>query len=67
MHIGEDVDFYLRLKEAGARLQLCEVPGLIRRHHDTNVTNDLDRAEPSRLNVLRRKLARARTSTDAKR
>ena len=67
MHMGEDVDFYLRLKEAGARLQLCEVAGLIRRHHDANVTNDMERAEPSRLKLLRRKLARARISTDAKR
>ncbi len=66
MRMGEDVDFYLRLKKTGTHLRLCEVPGLIRRHHEANATNDLHEAEPSRLNVLRRKLARARTPTDAK-
>ena len=45
MAMGEDVDFYLRLMEAGMRSSLCEVPGLIRRHHDANVTNELDQAE----------------------
>ncbi len=66
LQTGEDVDFYLRLMEAGMRFHLCDVPGLIRRHHDTNVTNDLAELEPSRLALLRRKLARTRASTSAK-
>jgi GT2 family glycosyltransferase len=66
MNTGEDVDFYLRLLEAGMRFHLCEVAGLIRRHHDANATNDLASLEPWRLALLRRKLARARASADAK-
>jgi glycosyltransferase involved in cell wall biosynthesis len=66
MQQGEDLDFHQRLVEAGMRARLCEVPGLIRRHHDTNTTNDLTLAEPLRLEVLRRKLARAKASPAAK-
>ena len=66
MQIGEDVDLYLRLVEADMRFHLCEGPGLIRRHHDANATNDLSGLEPSRLAILRRKLARARASANAK-
>jgi glycosyltransferase involved in cell wall biosynthesis len=66
MAMGEDVDFYLRLMEAGMRSSLCEVPGLIRRHHDANATNELNHADAWRLNILRRKLARARASTGAR-
>jgi glycosyltransferase involved in cell wall biosynthesis len=66
MKIGEDVDLYLRLVEVGMRFHLCEVPGLIRRHHDANATNDLAGLEPARLAILRRKLARARASANAK-
>ena len=67
MQQGEDLDFHQRLVEAGMRLSLCEVPGLVRRHHDTNTTNDLTQAEPWRLDVLRRKLARAKASPVGKR
>jgi glycosyltransferase involved in cell wall biosynthesis len=66
MPMGEDVDFYLRLGEAGMRASLCEAPGLIRRHHDANATNDLERADSWRLNILRRKLSRAKASTRAR-
>jgi len=62
MPMGEDLDFHLRLLEAGMRSRLCEVSGLVRRHHDANATNEDAQADPWRLNVLRRKLARAKTS-----
>ena len=67
MQQGEDLDFHQRLVEAGMRTRLCEVPGLVRRHHDANTTNDLTLAEPWRLDVLRRKLARAKASATTKR
>ena len=67
MQQGEDLDFHQRLVEAGMRVGLCEVPGLVRRHHDTNTTNDRTLAEPWRLDVLRRKLARVKASPAAKR
>lgn len=66
MPIGEDLDFHQRLLEAGMRPGLCEASGLVRRHHDANATNDHARAEPWRLDVLRRKLARAKASTATK-
>jgi len=62
MQQGEDLDFHQRLVEAGMRVRLCEVSGLVRRHHGTNTTNDQTLAEPLRLEVLRRKLARAKAS-----
>jgi glycosyltransferase involved in cell wall biosynthesis len=64
--MGEDFDFYLRLVEAGMRSRLCEVSGLVRRHHDANATNDLKQADSWRLDVLRRKLARAKALAGAK-
>jgi GT2 family glycosyltransferase len=66
MPIGEDLDFHQRLLEAGMRAGLCEASGLVRRHHGANATNDLAQAEPWRLDVLRRKLARAKASTTVK-
>jgi glycosyltransferase involved in cell wall biosynthesis len=67
MQQGEDLDSHQRLVEAGMRTRLCEVPGLVRRHHDANTTNDLTLAEPWRLDVLRRKLARGKASATTKR
>jgi glycosyltransferase involved in cell wall biosynthesis len=66
MPMGEDFDFYLRLVEAGMRSRLCEVSGLVRRHHDANATNDLRQADSWRLDILRRKLARAKASPGVK-
>ena len=59
---GEDVDFHLRLLEAGMRIGLCEATSLIRRHHDANTADEPAEAESRRLNVLRRKLARQKAS-----
>src|SRR5438477_190200 len=67
MPMGEDVDFYLRLLEAGMRFRLCEVSSLVRRHHDANATNDHAQADPWRLEFLRRKLARAKAPSAIKR
>jgi glycosyltransferase involved in cell wall biosynthesis len=66
MPAGEDVDFHLRLREAGLRWQLCDSIGLIRRLHGANATNDPAVAVPARLQVLRRSLSRARPPTGAK-
>jgi glycosyltransferase involved in cell wall biosynthesis len=66
MPMGEDFDFYLRLVEAGMRSRLCGVSGLVRRHHDANATNDLREANSWRLDILRRKLVRAKASPGVK-
>ena len=63
MAMGEDVDFYARLSEAGLRLGLCDLHSLVRRHHDLNMTNDRSQAVSWRLEVLRRKLARVRVAS----
>ena len=62
LHLGEDMDFYQRLLEAGMRRVLCDAPSLVRRHHAANATNDLAALAPARLKLLRRKLARCRAA-----
>jgi glycosyltransferase involved in cell wall biosynthesis len=66
MPMGEDFDFHARLVEAGMRSRLCEAHSLIRRHHDANTSNDHSRAVPWRLEFLRRKIARVRSSAGVK-
>jgi len=63
MAMGEDVDFYARMSEAGLQLGLSDLDGLIIRRHDLNMTNDRSQAVPWRLEVLRRKLARVRAAS----
>ena len=60
MQSGEDQDFYFRLTEAGMRSRLCAIDSLIYRCHSSNTTNDPALARQGQLEVLRRKLARAR-------
>lgn len=66
MPMGEDFDFHARLVEAGMRSRLCEAHSLIRRHHEANTTNDHSQAVPWRLEFLRRKIARVRSSAGVK-
>jgi len=63
MAMGEDLDFYARLSEAGLQLRLCDLDSLVRRHHNLNTTNDRSHAASWRLEVLRRKLARVRAAS----
>ena len=60
LRFGEDVDYFLRLQEAGMRIALCDVDGLIYRRHTANCTNDQRAVQNSVFDILRRKLARAR-------
>ncbi len=60
---GGDIDYYLRLTEAGMRARLCEIDGLIYRRHDANITNDLWASRRGFFEMLRRKVARARQSS----
>jgi glycosyltransferase involved in cell wall biosynthesis len=64
MSMGEDTDFHLRLTEAGMRFRLCEADALVYRRHDANATNDRVRARQGLLEVMRRKVARARARGD---
>jgi glycosyltransferase involved in cell wall biosynthesis len=57
---GEDVDYFLRLHEAGMKIVLCETDGLVYRRHATNCTNDLAAVQRSVLEVLQRRISRVR-------
>jgi glycosyltransferase involved in cell wall biosynthesis len=60
LHFGEDVDFYLRLSEAGMQIELCDIDGLIYRRHASNTSNDLSSMERGMHDVLRRRIVRMR-------
>ena len=60
LHFGEDVDFYLRLAEAGMQVELCDIDGLIYRRHASNSSNDLLSMERGMGDVLRRRIDRTR-------
>ena len=60
LHFGEDVDFYLRLTEAGMLVQLCDIDGLVYRRHASNTSNDLLSMERGLHDVLRRRIIRKR-------
>jgi glycosyltransferase involved in cell wall biosynthesis len=62
LYFGEDTDYSLRLKEAGLRLDLCDVDGLIYRRHPGNATNDPKRREDGVVDVIMRKIARRRVT-----
>jgi glycosyltransferase involved in cell wall biosynthesis len=57
---SEDVDFYIRLREAGMRIEFCEIDSLIYRRHKSNATNDQHAQRVGFMYMLRRKLSRAR-------
>jgi glycosyltransferase involved in cell wall biosynthesis len=60
MRFGEDLDYYIRLAEAGMRLVRCERDGLVYRRHGGNATNSARPGNAVLMNILARKLARAR-------
>ena len=64
MHFGEDIDYNIRLTEAGMRVELCEIDSLVYRRHASNTTNDQKASRAGFFEIVRRKLARARRSRD---
>jgi glycosyltransferase involved in cell wall biosynthesis len=60
LHFGEDVDFYLRLIEAGMQVELCDIDGLVYRRHASNISNDLLSMERGMSDVLMRRIRRMR-------
>lgn len=65
MHFGEDVDFYFRLTEAGMRMDLCDIDGLLYRRHGSNSSNDLDSMKRGMGDVLIRRINRQRQRASA--
>ena len=63
MRYSEDVDFHLRLLEAGMEIAYCEVDALVYRRHGGNATNTSPAVARQMLDVVARKLARARDET----
>jgi hypothetical protein len=60
MQAAEDVDFFNRLEEAGMQVELIDRESLIYRRHAANATNDPKLVQRWFIEMLRRKLARAR-------
>lgn len=60
MLAAEDVDFLNRLREAGMRVDVIECDALLYRRHASNMTNDRPVVRRWFMEMLRRKLARAR-------
>jgi GT2 family glycosyltransferase len=58
--VHEDTDFHLRLVEGGMRPLLCDADSLVYRRHDANTTNDRVQVRQGLIELMRRKLARAR-------
>jgi glycosyltransferase involved in cell wall biosynthesis len=58
MGSAEDVDFYVRLREAGMRIEFCEIDSLVYRRHKSNATNDRHAQRVGFIDTLRRKLSR---------
>jgi glycosyltransferase involved in cell wall biosynthesis len=59
LRFGEDVDYFLRLQEAGMQISLCDVDGLIYRRHATNCTDNQLAVQNSVFDVIKRRMARA--------
>jgi glycosyltransferase involved in cell wall biosynthesis len=55
---GEDVDYFVRLSEAGMTTLDCDVDGLVYRRHRDNLTNDPRVMKQGLLPMIRRRLAR---------
>lgn len=60
MRCGEDIDWHLRLLEAGCKEHRLEDTTLIYRRHDQNMTRSEDVLKKGQLDALRKKLARAK-------
>ena len=67
LHFGEDVDYFLRLQEAGMRISLCDTDGLIYRRHASNCTDDQLAVNNSIFDVIKRRANWVSTSTARKR
>lgn len=64
---GEDVDYFLRLQEAGMRISLCDADALIYRRHSSNCTDDQLAVNNSIFDVLKRRANRVSASAARKR
>jgi len=60
LHIGEDTDLSLRLMEAGMRWSVCDIDAVSYRRHGANVSNDAAAVRAAQVEVIARKLARAK-------
>jgi glycosyltransferase involved in cell wall biosynthesis len=67
LRFGEDVDYFLRLQEAGMKISLCDIDGLIYRRHTSNCTDDQLAVNNSIFDVIKRRANRAGTSAGRKR
>ena len=64
LRFGEDTDYYLRLREAGASYAQCDADSLIYRRHSGNATNNRPPQTAVSFDILARKRARQRKAAD---
>jgi glycosyltransferase involved in cell wall biosynthesis len=64
MRYSEDLDFHVRLLEAGLEIAYCEVDSLVYRRHGGNATNASPAQERQMLDLVARKLARSRNKPE---
>jgi GT2 family glycosyltransferase len=62
---GEDNDFYLRLRESGMKLTLCDVDAVYYRRHAANASNAAPSRTKTYMDLVARRLARRRRSQQA--
>jgi glycosyltransferase involved in cell wall biosynthesis len=62
LRLGEDIDYFERLREAEMRFDVRDVDGLIYRRHTANCTNDPRAVQDSFFDVITRKMARNKTA-----
>ncbi len=63
LHMGEDVDWFLRAREAGIEMGISNEVVLQYRQHDTNLTGDAREKDRFFLSALKRSLDRRRADT----
>jgi GT2 family glycosyltransferase len=57
---SEDVDYVLRLREAGIKYKLEDEPAILHRRHETNMTNDFQKNQGNFIQALRKSIVRRR-------
>jgi glycosyltransferase involved in cell wall biosynthesis len=61
LRFAEDVDYYLRLCEVGMKVAFCDCDSLVYRRHTTNATNNRPPRNSVLIELVARRLARARS------
>lgn len=67
MRLGEDSDWFNRIREAGVPIKVLETAGILYRRHEGGVTRDIRRARRGFVQAVHRSLARRRRMGEGER